>query len=278
MSFRNFKPTIWETAVDVELEKRLVFAEDTNQKYTGKVTGKGDSVRIIGVGKPTVTEFVGDEDVVLGEPEHIADTATTLYIDRQPTFNYLVNDVDKAQASGEFESVLKQEASQEIADKIDMAIANLARDPLAVRLSKSTFTLSKDNILDVFDKAIQALWENNVPQSSDIVLTIPPWVYTIFKQAYIKIDTNNSEMLKNGKVAMYGNATVKMSNNVATDGSGNSLIQVKTKNAIAYAKPVTHIEPDRYQKGFGDILKGFTLYGTKIVRPKEMVVIPCTHA
>ena len=91
------------------------------------------------------------------------------------------------------------------------------------------------------------------------------------------IDTDNSKILKNGKVAMYGNITIKMSNNVAKDGN-TSLIQVKTKRAIAYAKPLTHTEPYRPENGFADAVKGFILFGAKIVRPKEMVVANVKNA
>ena len=85
-------------------------------------------------------------------------------------------------------------------------------------------------------------------------------------------------MLENGKVGRYGNVIVRMSNNVAKDGSGNSLIQLKTKKAIAFAQPMTHTEPYRPEQRFSDAVKGFILYGAKIVRPKEMIILNCTHA
>ena len=106
-------------------------------------------------------------------------------------------------------------------------------------------------------------------------MTVPPWFYMILKQAYIKLDTDNSDMLENGKVGKYGNVIVRMSNNVATDSSDNSLIQLKTKRAIAYAKPMTHTEPYRPESKFSDAVKGFILYGARIVRPKEMIILNC---
>ena len=85
-------------------------------------------------------------------------------------------------------------------------------------------------------------------------------------------------MLENGKVGKYGNLTVKMSNRVAKDTNDNDLVQIKTKNAIAFANPMTHTEAYRPEKSFSDAIKGFTLYDGKVVRPKEMVVLNCKLA
>ena len=126
-------------------------------------------------------------------------------------------------------------------------------------------------MLRVLDDAAKVLYKNDVKTSTPIIATVDVDFYMAFREAYGDKDTDNSKILKNGKVAMYGNITIKMSNNVAKDGD-TSLIQVKTKRAIAYAKPLTHTEPYRPENGFADAVKGFILFGAKIVRPKEMVV------
>ena len=87
--------------------------------------------------------------------------------------------------------------------------------------------------------------------------------------------------MKNGKVAMYGSITIKMSNNVAkikTTAEGDTdLILVRTQRAIAFAKPLTHTEAYRPENGFADAVKGFILFDAKIVRPKEMIVLNVKH-
>ena len=99
-----------------------------------------------------------------------------------------------------------------------------------------------------------------------------------FRQAYQNKDTDNSEYLTNGKVARYGNMTVKMSNNVTIKNDGTRdvyYVQIRTKRAIAVAMSEAHTEPYRPESKFADAVKGFKLYGAKIVRPKELVVLPC---
>ena len=49
MAFENFKAKIWSKAIDRELERAFVFADGTNQSYSGEIKGLGDTVRILGM-------------------------------------------------------------------------------------------------------------------------------------------------------------------------------------------------------------------------------------
>ena len=188
-------------------------------------------------------------------------------------FNYKVDDIDKRQAVGGVMEALQAEASQGVAGKMDAMIAAQALNKLAKLHASSAVTLTKDNVLLEIDKALGMLYENDVSLESKIVVTVPPWMYILAKQAYVDLDTDNSQMLKNGRVGRYGNAVIKMSNNVAKTSGGESRVMVRTNKAIAFANPMTHVEPYRPEKGFSDAVKGFVLYDSKIVRPKELVVM-----
>ncbi len=270
MSFKNFIPTVWAEGIERELERTHVFAEDTNRKYEGDIKDQGDSVKILGVGKPTITTTT-EHDITLNEPEEVEDTSVIMQINQVATFNYKVGDIDKAQAkSNGIMDALSQETSEGLADVMDKYIANLSLRNEALKLDATAQTVTTDNILQMIDKALVKLYENDVKQNTRITITVDPMFHMIMKQAYTKLDTDNSEMLKNGRVGKYGNVIVKMSNNVAKKGDAR-LIQIKTDRAIAFAKPLTHVEPYRPEKKFADAVKGFILYDSKIVRPKEMI-------
>lgn len=272
MSYNNFIPTVWAEAIERDLARKAVFAEDCNQKYEGNVQKMGDSVRILGVGKPTITKQVGGE-IVLQDPEKVADTSVTMLINRIAYFNYMVDDIDKRQAAGGVMEALSEESSEGLANAMDVDIAALAADKGAVKLYGSTQSITADNVLDTLDEAVQKLQENDVPADAKIVATVPPWYLTLLRKAYERLDTDNSQMLKNGRVGRYNNVIIKMSNNVNTISGGGSNIMVRTQRALAFANPLTHTEPYRPEKRFSDAVKGFCLYGTKIVRPKELIVM-----
>lgn len=276
MAYQNFIPTVWSETINRELEKALVFAENCNRKYEGDVKKMGDTVRILGVGSPTITT-TDSKEITLSDAENVDDTSVSMAIKHVSYFNYKVDDIDKRQAAGNVLAALQQEATYGCADEMDKYIASLAKNREAVKYAASATTITAANVLGEIDNALQALYENNVRPNSKITVTIPPWFYTYFLQAYTKLDTNNSEKLANGQVAKYGGAIIKMSNNVAVDASGNSLIMVRTDNAVAFANPMTHVEPYRPERGFSDAVKGFVLYDAKIVRPKELVILNCKH-
>ena len=70
MAYQNFIPEVWSEAIDRELEKALVFAEGCNRQYDGDVKKMGDTVRILGVGRPTIVT-TQNREITLAEPEKI---------------------------------------------------------------------------------------------------------------------------------------------------------------------------------------------------------------
>ena len=285
MSYENFKAKIWSKAIDRELERAFVFVDGTNQQYSGEIKGLGDTVRILGVGKPTVTEHdLSSGDITLSSPEKVSDTSVSLVVDKAAYFNYAVGDIDAAQGAGKVLSVLNTEASEEVANCIDKHVANLVHPTLGqgvgIQLynSGTPLQVTNSNVMATLDACQAMLYANDVSPATAVEMILPPWLYMCFRQAYQNKDTDNSEYLTNGKVARYGNMTVKMSNNVAMNTSGghdNYYVQIRTTRAIAVAMSEAHTEPYRPESKFEDAVKGFKLYGAKIVRPKELVVLPC---
>jgi hypothetical protein len=296
MAYENFIPSVWNEGIERELERMCVFVEDCNRKFEGSVKKKGESVTILGVGKPTIKSLSkANKNNDIDAPEEIEDTSTIMYINQIRYFNYMVGDIDKAQSVGGIMDALEQETSEGLADEVDRYISGFAVDSSVtalygtapVKAVSGTAGAGEKNVLHILDEAVQKLYEHDVKTSATIVVTVSPRFYTLFKQAYIDKDTNNSEIMKNGRVGKYGNIIVKMSNNVCrTDTSGKVVnapekfsdtdadnIMIRTQRAIAYANPLTHSEPYRPEKKFADAVKGFILFDAKVVRPKEVINI-----
>ena len=287
MAYENFIPTVWAEGIDRELERLSVFAEDCNTQYEGAVKKKGDSVRILGVGKPTIKRITKDaRNNNIDDPEDVEDTSVVMQINQIAYFNYMVGDIDKAQMVSGVREALSAETSEGLADEVDRDISAKVADGNVKKLySAATKIVAGDagtgekNVLDALDEALQLLYENDVKPNTYIVATVSPRFFTLFKKAYIKADTDNSEMLKHGKIAMYGNLTIKMSNNVLRSDDGKEdNIMIRTKRAIAFAKPLTHVEAYRPEKKFADAVKGFVLFDSKVVRPKEIINLNVKYA
>lgn len=285
MAYANFIPTVWNEGITRELERLCVFVEDCNRQYEGSVKKKGESVTILGVGKPTIKSIAkANRNNDIDGPEEIEDTSVIMYINQIRYFNYMVGDIDKAQAVGGVMDALNQETSEGLANEVDTYVAGFATDSSVKKLYATAPTLvvgsassGQKNVLDVLDEALQELYENDVKQSTKIVATVSPRFFTKFKKEYLTKDTDNSAILKNGKVAMYGNVIIKMSNNVKKTQTSNAddtdNIMLRTQRAIAFAQPLTHTEAYRPEKKFADAVKGFILFDAKVVRPKEVINI-----
>ena len=280
MAYTNFIPTVWAESINRELERACVFVDDCNRQYEGAVQSKGDSVHILGVGKPTIRSL--DRENAAGAieaAEEIQDTSVILNINQIRYFNYMVGDIDKAQSVGGIMDTLSSETSEGLANEMDKFVASMAVDSSVPTLTEAATVVTKDNVLSLLDDAIQMLQENDVNMASGVVVTVSPRFYKLFKQAYTSKDTDNSEYLKNGKVAMYGNVTVKLSNNVLkTEDGAQDNIMIRTKRAIAFVNPLTHTEAYRPEKSFADAVKGFVLFDGKVVRPKEIININVRYA
>ena len=286
MAFETFIPTYWSEGINREIERLCVFAEDCNRQYEGAVKKAGDQVNILGVGKPKIknlarTSASGNID----GPEEVEDTSVALKIDQIRYFNYMVGDIDKAQAVGGIMDALSKETSEGLANSVDKYIANFALEAgnklytAAQKVVAENPASGEKAILDVVDASILWMREHDIPYTTEIVLDASPRFVSMLRKAYILRDTDNSKMMLNGRVGMYGNVTIKESNNVAkTDSGATDNIMIRTKRAIAYAQPVTHTEAYRPEQKFADAVKGFILFGGKIVRPNELLNINVKYA
>jgi hypothetical protein len=272
MSYENFIPKVWAAHIERELERKHVFVNGTNRSYEGKVAKYGDTVHILGIGKPTIMHTT-DKNIKLDPPEVVEDTSISLVIKQIAYFNYMVGDIDKAQAVNGIMEALSSETSEGLADTMDRYVAGMAGWKGVQLDNASPQKVDPTNIYTTIDSAIQMLWERDVSPGTAVEMIIPPVFYNIMKQAQIKIDTDNSDVIQNGKIGRYGGVTIKMSNNVLGDNASGHKIMLRTSRAISFVNPMTHTEPYRPQSGFEDAVKGFVLFDGKITRPKEMVIM-----
>jgi len=266
MAYTNFKQTFWSKHIQHELEKKAILAGFCNREFDGEVK-YGNQVKILGVGRPTVGNYVGTS---IGTPETVADSSVFLTIDKAKYFNFMVDDVDKAQSvPGLMESLMK-EATIAMGLQIDSDIAAVSVN--AGTISNSTQINTAALAKTAMDNGILALRESDVPIDEDVVAELPPFVYQLLKDKYIELDTANSEMMKKGIVGYYDNVRVRVSNNLYNDGT-DYYCMIRTKKAIAYVNQISETEPYRPDGLFSDAIKGLNVYGIKVVRPKELYVI-----
>lgn len=272
MAYGNFKPIIWSKYIEHELKKFTVFKEDCDYRFEGEV-GKGKTVKILGVGKPTIGNYTGKD---IGSPETVADASVTLAIDQAKFFNFMVDDVDEAQAKEGLMPALMEEATRALAYEEDKFIGEqLAKS--AGKKSTSTAITTEADAVKAVDEAFEWLWGNGVSNKDKVTIYVTPWFYNLFKNRLVELKTDNDDLIAKGVVGMYNSAKVKMSSFIHNDGTDDHII-VKTSKGYAFCNGINQTEAYRPEGLFSDAVKGLDTFGGKAVRPKEIYCIKAHKA
>lgn len=282
MSFQKFKPEVWSAKFMEDLDMKLVFKENCNHSYEGDARKPGDGVRILGLGDVEISAWHDGKLHQLDDPQEVNGNSIYMPINEIRYFHYVVGDLDQAQAQGGSGLLGKYQskAKDRMAEQIDSFIAKMHVGQCETAFASNT-AISVDGssgnatpILDAIDEAYLKLLERNVSRDTKVTLTAPPWFIMMLKRAYVELDTDNSTMIKNGRVGRYGGIELKESNNVfhATESSKDVYhIQLKTDEALAFVNPYTHNEGYRPDKAFEDCVKGYTLFDGMVVQPKQII-------
>ena len=263
MAVTNFIQSIWSKKIQDDLELKCKLVDNCLREYEGDVKHAG-SVKILGVGEPTIAAYNSGQDI---EIEEMSDKGQMLTIDQANYFAFYVDDVNQAQSVPGLKEKYQAKAVHGLAVARDSYVANLIKG--ATNATTAT-TLTQDAVKQAIDNAIVALRERNFDEEG--VIEITPAVYNVFKNCLITLSTNNPEYIKKGIVGMYDDFTVVMSNNMAKDSS-HAYCDVRGKKAIAFAGQINEVEALRAEKRFKDIIRGLDTFGAKVIDEARIQVV-----
>ena len=70
---------------------------------------------------------------------------------------------------------------------------------------------------------------------------------------------------------------IYVSNNLAKDSSGKTMMLCGSYSAIAYAEQVLETQViDRMESSFATAVRGRLVFGAKVIKPKELICTPVT--
>lgn len=262
MAVTNFIQTIWSKKIQDGLELKTKLVDNCLREYEGDCK-YAQSVKILGVGEPTIGSYTGAEISI----EEMSDKGQLLTIDQANYFAFYVDDINKAQSVPGLAEEYQRKAVHGLAVARDTFIANLIKG--ATNVTTAT-ALTEEAVKKAIDEAIVALRERNFDEEG--VIEISPAVYNVFKNELITLSTNNPEYIKKGIVGVYDDFKVIMSNNMAKDGS-HVYCDVRGKKAIAFAGQINEVESLRAEKLFKDIVRGLDTFGAKVIDEERIQVI-----
>ena len=263
MAVTNFIQSIWSKKIQDDLELKCKLVDNCLRDYEGDVKQAG-SVKILGVGEPTIGAYNGTQDITI---EEMNDKGQMLTIDQANYFAFYVDDVNQAQSVPGLKEKYQEKAVHGLAVARDTYVAKLIKG--ATNVTTAT-NLTQDAVKQAIDNAIVALRERNFDEEG--VIEITPAVYNVFKNCLITLSTNNPEYIKKGIVGVYDDFNVVMSNNMFKDSS-HAYCDVRGKKAIAFAGQINEVEALRAEKRFKDIIRGLDTFGAKVIDEKRIQVV-----
>lgn len=307
MSLNNFIPQLWADTLLAALRKNLVFGALFNTDYEGQLQQMGDTVRINAIGDITISNYTKDTD--LNAPQSLTDAQTMLTISQANYYNFIVDDVDQAQAHPEVMTEAMSWAAYKLALTMDNYYAGFYTDAISANLignSGSFTTISApsqtnvgagNTVYDLITQLGQYLTQQAVPKQNRWVV-IPPWckTYLIMDIRFTGFNTDaGRQAIMTGKLdasaGMASDAYLGQIDNMdvyeslnsphlgGTNGIAGSqdVVLAGHTMAVTKAEGLNKTEAYRPPLRFGDAVKGLALYGAKTVRPYALAAAYLQH-
>ena len=271
MSIKNFIPELWNETLLSELEKTHVYGRVCRCKIDAPIQRKGDTVHITGIGDIDFTNYTGTRVPL----QMLDDTGLTMVIDQAKAFNFAVDDVDAFQANGDVMREAIRKAAYKRRDIADIYLASILAEGAGLSttpVAGMTTTLIISSIAEMGKK----LSEANVPVEQQWI-SIPTWAYykLMLAGVFHAQDLKNNI---NGFVTKVLGPDIYTSNNVPRNGDTYYPL-AGSYGAAAYAEQIISTEAYRPQNGlFCDAIQGLHVYGSKVVKPNELVKAEWTEA
>lgn len=276
MAVTNFVPDIWSARILTNLSKTAVGAAICNRDYEGDSL-TGDSVKITSIVDPTISTYDGSDMT----PEDIDDATRSLLLDQKKSFNFYLDDVERAQ------SVNGGAIMQEAIDRASYGLANTMDSYILSAIGSAASSSNPDHqvaeaTISTAAGAYDALvsWavlldEANVPEEQRWAVVSPGFYGLILKDTRFvgAGDVAGSEARANGRVGMVAGFDLYKSNNLpAGPGAGaGTLMLAGSRYATTLAEQIRSVEAYRVEKKFADGVKGLHVYGAKVTRPTAVV-------
>ena len=270
LALQNNVPVVWSKKLLETKNKQIVGVNLCNRDYEGEISEMGDQVKIFGTSRPTGRTYTGG---TLTSAEQLPTVSTFLKVDKGLYWNFMIKDIDKRLAQGDFFDKELKDGAAVFAEAEDTYVYELIASGAGTIIPVES--CGATTLPSVISSGIKTLWNNNVPTSEEISIEASPNFCEKVVLSHILHGTDNMGAMENGLVdaLRYYNAKLYMSNNIYKDANDYEYIVIRTKGAVSFASAMNEVEPYRVENDFSDAVKALDIWGAKVIRPKEVVVL-----
>lgn len=307
----GFIPQLWSNKLNAKFYAHTMLSEVSNTDWEGEIKNQGDTIRIRTAPSITINDYAGAGSTLTSEVPapiytdmqinkgkyfsvqindvlaHQADidlmnTFTDdaakqlkISIENEAFFNWFSTEGAHASNKGATAGAISSSY-------------NLGTD--AVPVNDTT----AQNVLNTILAMSATMDEQNIPEDGRWLIISPKdrniLMQSNIAQAYFTGD--QSSTIRTGKIGMLDRMTVYVSNLLPHGAAGKAMVPglsatsggatasgtklrrmmvAGTKASCAFASQITKTEPLRNQTDFGDIVRGLSVYGRKVVKNEALV-------
>ena len=162
MAISSFIPKVWSARLQENFHKALVFGSLCSRNYEGEISQWGDTVHISNLSDITVRPY--DPTTDLAEPEALSGTDIVLTIDHGAYYNFLIGDVDAAQARVDLMDGAMRNAAYQLAEDAEKYILATIRKGAGTKVSGAIPTADKGGLYGLLISIKNALDLKHVPR------------------------------------------------------------------------------------------------------------------
>ncbi len=278
MAIANFIPEIWSASILENFHNQAVLVGLANREYEGELKS-GSKIHIPGIVDVKVKDYKTGVVAKPGgggtlprttEPDELSDTGIDLMVDQEKSFDFLVDDIDRAQAAVSFDAYTESASIGLVEDAESFLTAMLLANGTA--LSGATDPTDWASAYAAVLKVRGALTKAKVPQSDRVLL-----INASFEQFLLSDGSKLTAFDKSNSTDGLREATIGrlLGFDVITspwmDDTKPTAVGLH-KPSIAYVSQVDKTEAMRADKKFADRVRGLHVYGGGILRPTAVQI------
>lgn len=273
MAITNFIPEIWSAQMMMQYWEETVFAPLVNRSYEGELRS-GNKIHIAGIVPPVIKDYKAGVGGVTRTTaaDAISDTGIEVDVDQEKSFDFYVDDIDRAQAAGSMDGYT-QAASLALGEDADQFIASTLVAGATVMTSPPPWDGTGDVAFNIVADLQLALNQAHVPKTNR-VLAINAKFHRALVDASSKLVTVNTagdpQALRNATIGQLLGFRVVTTENLPVTTESQAV--AFNADSTAFVSQIQKVEAMRAQDKFADRLRGLHVYGGKVVRPEATAV------
>jgi hypothetical protein len=265
----SFIPQLWNAQLLLDFRQQAVAASLTNREYEGTATA-GNVVKINTATAIPVADYKAASRVTAASA--VTTVNQDLLIDQEKSFDFYIDDIDRAQAAGSMDAFTRS-AGEGLAEDADKFILSTAVTGAGTSTPAGTALTGGDAAYTVIRDLRKALNKAKIPTANRVLVVNAEFEAFLLAadSRLTKVDQSGTpDGLRNANVGRLLGFDIYTSENLPNVAKPQALAFYGP--SVAYVSQIEKTEAMRATDKFADRLRGLHVYGAKVIRSTGVAV------